>query len=98
MSLPNRAATPALLNAALAGLCLAQEWTEAVVVQKFLDQSPHAREARARVAIAAADARGRGLYANPSINYTHEGAGRTDFFQADQILPVSGRLQLLRQA
>jgi outer membrane protein, heavy metal efflux system len=98
MLLPNRAATPVLLIAAFAGLCPAQEWTEAAVVQKFLDQSPQAREIRARVAIAEAETRGRSLYPNPSVNYSREGAGRTEFFQAEQILPVSGRLNLLRQA
>jgi len=98
MHWPNRAATPALLMAALVGLCRAQEWTETVVVKKFLDQSPQAREARARVAIAEAETRGRSLYANPSVNYSREGAGRTEFFQAEQILPVTGRLKLLRQA
>jgi outer membrane protein, heavy metal efflux system len=98
MLLPNRPATLALLMAALAGHCPAQEWTEAVVVQKFLDQSPQARQARAQVAIAEADIRGRTLYANPSVNYSREGAGRTEFFQAEQTLPITGRLKLLRQA
>jgi len=98
MHLPNRAATLALLVAAVAGTGSAQEWTEAVVVQRFLDQSPQAREARARVAITEAETRGRTLYANPSINYSREGAGRTEFFQAEQTLPLTGRLKLLRQA
>src|SRR5437773_10611163 len=98
MALPNRVATSVLFMAAFAGLCPAQEWTEAGVVQKFLDQNPQAREARARVAVAEAEARGRVLYANPSINYSHEGAGLTEFFQAEQTLPITGRLKLLRQA
>jgi cobalt-zinc-cadmium efflux system outer membrane protein len=98
MHLPNRAATLALLVAAVAGTGSAQEWTEAVVVQRFLDQSPQAREARARVAVTEAETRGRTLYANPSINYSREGAGRTEFFQAEQTLPLTGRLNLLRQA
>lgn len=98
MHLPNRAATLALLAAAVAGSGSAQEWTEAAVVQRFLDQSPQAREARARVAIAESETRSRTLYANPSVNYSREGAGRTEFFQAEQTLPVTGRLKLLRQA
>ncbi len=98
MSLVNRAATPVLLITAIAGHCPAQEWTEAVVVEKFLDQSPLARETRARIAIARAETLGRSLYANPSVNFSHEGAGRTEFFQAEQILPISGRLKLLREA
>jgi len=98
MHLPSRAVPSVLLLAALAGLCSAQVWTEDAVVHKFLEQSPYAREARARVAIAQAETRGRTLYANPVVNFSHEGAGRTEFFQAEQILPITGRLKLLRQA
>ena len=103
MFLPNRAATPLLIAAAIAGLlaplpCVAQEWTEASVVQKFLAQSPHARETRARVAVAEAEARGRTLYTNPTVNYSRESAGFTEFFQAEQTLPITGRLKFLKQA
>jgi len=98
MPLPNRAATLALLVVALGTAASAQEWTEAVVVQKFLEQSPRVREARALVAIAEAETRGRTLYTNPSFNYSREGAGRTEFFQAEQTLPLTGRLSFLRQA
>lgn len=103
MCLPNRAATPLLIAAAIAGLlaplpCVAQEWTEASVVQKFLEQSPHARETRARVAVAEAEARGRTLYTNPTVNYSRESAGYTEFFQAEQTLPITGRLKFLKQA
>jgi cobalt-zinc-cadmium efflux system outer membrane protein len=98
MHLPNRAATSLLCLAALSRPSSAQEWTETSVVQKFLEQSPYAREARARAAIAQAEAKGRSLYANPSFNYTREGAGLTEFFQAEQTIPINGRLKLLRQA
>ncbi len=77
---------------------LAQEWTEQRVVQKFMEQSPYAREARARVAAAEAQALGRTLLPNPSVSYSREGAGFTEFFQAEQALPVSGRRTLLREA
>ncbi len=103
MPLPYRAATPLLIATAIASLLVpspssAQEWTEASVVQKFLDQSPHARETRARIAIAAAEARGRTLYTNPSVNYSRESSGFTEFFQAEQTLPINGRLKFLKQA
>lgn len=98
MQMPMRAVTSALCMAAFACLSPAQQWTESSVVQKFLEQSPYAREARARTAIAQAEARGRTLYTNPAFNYSREGAGMTEFFQAEQTLPVSGRLKLLRQA
>jgi cobalt-zinc-cadmium efflux system outer membrane protein len=98
MHFPSRAAIPLLCGAAFAGLCSAQEWTEKSVVEKFLEQSPYAREARARAAIAQAESKGRSLYANPSLNYSREGAGLTEFFQAEQAIPINGRLKLLRQA
>lgn len=94
----NRTATSLLFMCALAGICTAQEWTESTIVQKFLQQSPHVREARARTAITQAEMRGRTFYSNPSFNYSREGAGMTEFFQAEQTLPVSGRLKFLRQA
>lgn len=87
----------------LAWLCaanaLAQEaWTEAAVVRRFLEQNPLARETRARVAIGEAETRGRTLYANPTVSVSREGAGRTEFYQASQALPLSGRFPLLREA
>jgi len=98
MSLSTRAATLALFLAATAVSSPAQEWTEAATIEKFLAQSPRAREARASVAIAEAEARGRTLFSNPSVNYSREGAGLTEFFQAEQALPITGRRKLLRQA
>lgn len=98
MRLPSRAAAAVLGTAVLACLCPAQEWTESRVVEKFQEQSPFAREARARAAITQAEASGRTLYSNPSFNYSREGAGLTEFFQAEQALPASGRRGLLRQA
>jgi len=93
-----RAATLAVLVGAAALSCPAQEWTEAAIIESFLAQSPRAREARANVAIAEAEARGRTLFSNPSVNNSREGAGFTEFFQAEQALPITGRRKLLRQA
>lgn len=98
MHWPKRAAAIALYMAAVSGLCTAQEWTEAKIVAEFLNQSPQAREARASVAVAEAEARSRTRHVNPRVNYSRESAGLTEFFQAEQTLPVSGRLKLLRQS
>jgi cobalt-zinc-cadmium efflux system outer membrane protein len=38
------------------------------------------------------------LYSNPSFSYSREGAGFTEFFQAEQTLPITGRIGILRQA
>lgn len=98
MSRSTRAAALAFLLATAAVSSAAQEWTEAAIIERFLAQSPRAREARASVAIAEAEARGRTLFSNPSVNYSREGAGLTQFFQAEQTLPITGRRKLLRQA
>lgn len=104
MCLPKRASTSAICIAAAAIGLLgasplhAQEWTEARVLETFLNQSPYSREANARVAAAKAEARGRTLYSNPNLNFSRESAGLTEFFQAEQTLPLSGRLKYLRQA
>ncbi len=77
--------------------CSAQTWTEARVLDVFAQQSPQAVAARAQVAVTRADARGRSLYTNPSFTYSREGAGLTQFFQAEQTLPLTGRIGILRQ-
>jgi outer membrane protein, heavy metal efflux system len=82
----------------LAVTCPAQTWTEARVLELFAQQSPQAVAARAQIAVTRADARSRGLYSNPSVSYSREGAGFTEFFQAEQTLPLTGRTGLLRQA
>ena len=76
----------------------AQQWTEAAVLEKFLEQNPIVRESRARVAIVEAETRSRSAYSNPTISFSREGAGRTEFYQASQALPVTGRQGLIRQA
>jgi hypothetical protein len=98
MSLHVGAVAPLLIWAALSGAADGQEWTETVVIHKFLDQSPLIREGRARSATAEADARGRTLYSNPSLSYSRESAGFTEFLQAEQRLLISGRRGILREA
>lgn len=82
----------------LAAACSAQPWTESRVLDLFARQSPQAVAARAQIAVARAEAKGQGLYGNPSFSYSREGAGFTEFFQAEQTLPLTGRIGLLRQA
>ncbi len=95
MHLPSRAPR---LSVLFAMTLRAQDWTEAQVVELFLSQSPIVREARAQMAIGAAEYRGKTALSNPSISVSREGAGRTEFYQASQSLPTSGRRPLLRQA
>ena len=76
----------------------AEDWTEAKVVDKFLEQSPYAREARARTESIRAELAGRTLLPNPTAVASREGAGYAAFVQLEQQLPLSGRRGLLKQA
>ena len=76
----------------------AEPWTEARIIERFLEQSPQARELRARVGLTEAEARARIVYPNPSASYSREGAGYNEFFEVSQVLPVNGRLRYLRDA
>mgnify|MGYP000679597300 CR=1 FL=1 len=87
-----------LLLACFAFSLDAQQWTEASVTARFLEQNPILRESRARIAMSDAEYGGRTLLANPIVSVSREGAGRTEFYQASQSLPLSGRLPILRQA
>jgi cobalt-zinc-cadmium efflux system outer membrane protein len=87
-----------MLSSALLLALLAQEWTESKILEAFDSQSAYSREWRARVAAAEADSVARTRYANPSVSVVREGAGRTEFYQAEQPLLVNGRRTLLRQA
>src|SRR5262245_35244907 len=90
----------ATLCAPLAGRAqdVPQQWSESQIVERFLAQSPQLRELRARVALADAEARTRAVYSNPSVTYAREGAGYNEFFEANQILPINGRVRYLREA
>src|SRR5215472_11200238 len=103
MSLCWKCRTWCLVLGAAHGLCGAQEspveWSERAVVERFLAQSPLARELRAQVAVTEAEARVGAVYNNPSISFSWEGAGYTAYYlQASQAVPVSGRVGYLRQA
>ena len=75
----------------------AGEWTEARVLETF-SRSALGASLDARMAAVEAQGRGRALWANPSVNWSREGAGYTEFLQLEQALPITGRLRLLREA
>jgi outer membrane protein, heavy metal efflux system len=88
----------ALLALVSTGASRAEGLTETEVLQRFVEQSPYAREQRARVAGTRAEFATRSLFPNPNFAYTRESAGFTEFFEAQQTLPVTGRLGFLRKA
>ena len=98
MRLYSRAPACAFLALAWPIVSQAQDWTEQRVIERFLDQSPYAREARARVDAIRAEANGRTLLPNPNAYVSREGAGYAAFYQIEQQLPITGRRGLLKQA
>ena len=75
-----------------------RDWTEQAVLSLFEQQSPIRRETRATAAAAVEALRGRTLWPNPIAAYSRETVGFTEFVQAEQQLPLSGRLGLARKA
>jgi cobalt-zinc-cadmium efflux system outer membrane protein len=76
----------------------ATEWSESQIIERFLSQSPQARELRARVDVVEAEARARAVYLNPWVGYAREGAGYNAFFEVSQTLPLAGRIRYFRDA
>lgn len=75
-----------------------QEWAEQSILELFDRQSPMRREARAAVVSTVEAIRGRTLWPNPTAGYARETVGFNEFVQAEQQLPLSGRLGLQRKA
>jgi cobalt-zinc-cadmium efflux system outer membrane protein len=98
MRLYSRASACAYVALAWPFFVEAQDWTEQRVIERFLDQSPYAREARARSEAVRAESAGRVLLPNPSAVVTREGAGYAAFYQIEQQLPITGRRGFLKQA
>lgn len=88
----------AMLELSVLSFAQAQSLTERDVIDRFLEQSPRAREIRAQLAATKAELLGRTLLLNPSVFYSREGAGFNEFYEAQQTIPISGRLSLLRRA
>jgi len=86
------------VSAVFATIAVGQDWSEADLIERFQSVSPYVRDLKAKVSLAQAEVRTRTVYSNPSASYSREGAGYTEFFQAAQTLPLSGRLRFVREA
>lgn len=73
-------------------------WTEQSVLLLFEQQNPIKRETQAIAAAAVEAMRSRTFWPNPIAAYSRETVGFTEFVQAEQQLPISGRLGLTRKA
>lgn len=77
---------------------LAQERTERDVVELIVRDGPQARAIRAGAEVVRREQEARLAYPNPSVMYSREGAGFTEFLQAEQSLPIFGTRAALSRA
>ena len=75
-----------------------QDRTERDVVELILRDSPQARAIRAETEVVRREQLARLAYPNPSLTYSREGAGFTEFVQAEQTLPLVGTRAALSRA
>jgi outer membrane protein, heavy metal efflux system len=75
-----------------------QDRTEREVVELIVRDGPRARAIRAEPEVTRREQLARLAYPNPSLTYSREGAGFTEFFQGEQALPISGVRAALSRA
>jgi cobalt-zinc-cadmium efflux system outer membrane protein len=79
-------------------LALAQDRTERDVVELIVRDGPQARAIRAGAEVIRREQLARQAYPNPSVTYSRESAGFTEFLQAEQSLPIFGTRAALSRA
>jgi cobalt-zinc-cadmium efflux system outer membrane protein len=75
-----------------------QDRTEREVVELIVRDGPQAKAIRAEAEVTRREQLARLAYPNPSITYSREGAGFTEFFQVEQALPIFGVREALSRA
>jgi cobalt-zinc-cadmium efflux system outer membrane protein len=83
---------------AVPSLAFAQDRTERDVVDLIVRDGPQARAIRAESEVIRREQLARLAYPNPSVTYSREGAGFTEFLQIEQSLPVFGTRAALSRA
>ena len=76
----------------------AQELTDVELVEMILRNGAQARAIRASVEVTRREQAARAVLSNPSIAYTREGAGYTEFLQVEQLFPIFGSRGALMRA
>ncbi|HEU4891614.1 MAG TPA: TolC family protein [Vicinamibacterales bacterium] len=76
----------------------AQDRTERDLIELIVRDGPQARALRADVEVRRREQQARWAYPNPSVTYSREGAGFTEFLQAEQSLPIFGTRDRLARA
>jgi outer membrane protein, heavy metal efflux system len=79
-------------------LALAQDRSEREVVELIVRDGPQARAIRAESEVIRREHLARLAYPNPAVTYSREGAGFTEFLQAEQSLPIFGVRDALSRA
>ena len=79
-------------------LVIAQDRTEREVVELIVRDGPQARAIRAETEVTRREHLARLAYPNPAVTYSREGAGFTEFLQAEQSLPLFGARAALSRA
>ena len=72
--------------------------TEREIVELIVRDGPQARAIRAESEVTRREQEARLSYPNPSVTYSREGAGFTEFFQAEGSLSVFGAREALSRA
>src|SRR5688572_16672262 len=75
----------------------AQGRTERDIVDLIVREGPQAKAIRAAAEAATAEQAARLAFSNPSLIYSREGAGFTEFYQVDQSLPAFGHRSALQR-
>lgn len=79
-------------------LAVAQDRTEREIVDLIVRDGPQARAIRAEAEVTRREQLARLAYPNPSVMYSREGAGFTEFLQLEQSLPLFGVRAALSRA
>jgi outer membrane protein TolC len=82
----------------LPALASGQDRTEREVVELIVRDGPQAQAIRAESEVTRREQLARLAYPNPSIIYSRESAGFTEFLQAEQSLPIFGARDALSRA
>src|SRR5262245_64572146 len=80
----------AAIGLVMPSMAAGQELTEREVVELVVRNGPQAQAIRADAEVTRREQLARLAYPNPSVAYSREGAGFTEFIQAEQSLPIFG--------
>jgi outer membrane protein TolC len=86
------------LGLAMPHVAAGQERTERDIVELVVRDGPQARAIRAESEVTRVEQAARLAYPNPSVSYSREGAGFTEFLQLEQALPLFGIRAALTRA